>query len=65
MEKIVNVEQRPPFAETYLVTAGFPLPKSFDSSADYLKAIENWVREATSVLIEANDRKRDLRQSGY
>ncbi|MFW9914993.1 MAG: hypothetical protein ACFFGZ_05220 [Candidatus Thorarchaeota archaeon] len=58
------IEQPQPFAETYLTTAGFPLPKSFDSNSEYLRAIESWVRNATSILADAKGQKRSIENSG-
>ncbi|MHA2368188.1 MAG: hypothetical protein ACXADX_05145 [Candidatus Hodarchaeales archaeon] len=64
MKKNLAIEQPQPFAETYLATAGFPLPKSFDTNSEYLRAIESWVRNATSILADAKEQKRSIENSG-
>lgn len=64
MKKNAAIEQLQPFAETYLATAGFPLPKSFSTNSEYLRAIESWVRNATSILADVKEQKRSIENSG-
>jgi hypothetical protein len=64
MKKDSVIEQRQPFAESYLATAGFPLPKSFDTNSEYLRAIESWVRNATSILADAKEQEHSIGNDG-
>ncbi|MFQ5977414.1 MAG: hypothetical protein ACE5OZ_04705 [Candidatus Heimdallarchaeota archaeon] len=64
MKESQRIEQQPSFTESYLTTAGFPSPRSYDSRPAYLRAIEEWVREATSIMIESSKEKRSSYQNG-
>lgn len=64
MKENLSIEQQPSFTEAYLTTAGFPSPKSYDSRPAYLKAIEEWVREATSIMIESRKENDSPYQNG-
>ncbi len=65
MKELEKIHQNTPFTENYLSNAGIPIPKSFESSKDYLKALEEWVWDATNILAERNKQKRGYESSGY
>jgi len=64
MKENPETANRQPFVESYLATTGFPSPKGFNSNLAYLKAVEKWVRKATTTLAELNDHKNLLGNCG-